>query len=54
MEYIVLVPLVESATITPNPVEMNSKFILSVSVREKEIVLEPYSYHSNDIYSGEV
>ena len=54
MIYQVQVPSIKSATITPNPVNFNVKFILSVSVEEETKTLEPYYYYSGDIYAGEV
>lgn len=54
MSYQVQVPRIDSATISPNPVDFNTKFILSVIVSEETVTLEPYYYYSGDIYSGEV
>ena len=54
MNYQVQIPRVESATISPNPVDFNTKFLLSVAVSEETITLEPYYYYSSDLYAGEV
>lgn len=54
MSYQVQIPRVDSATISPNPVDFNTKFLLSVSVSEETITLEPYYYYSGDLYAGEV
>ena len=54
MSYSVQIPSVDSATISPNPVEFNTKFLISVSVSEETIILEPQYYYSNEVYSGEV
>lgn len=54
MSYQIQVPRIDSASILPNPVSMNTKFLLSVLVVEETITLEPYYYYSGDIYSGEV
>lgn len=54
MSYQVQVPRIDSVSITPNPVDFNAKFLLSVSVSEETITLEPYYYYSGDLYAGEV
>lgn len=54
MSYTAQVPRVSSASITPSPVDFNTKFLLSVSVVEDTITLEPYFYYSGEIYAGEV
>lgn len=52
--YPFIIPRVDSAVITPNPVDFNAKFVLSVSVSEETVTLEPYYYYSGEIYAGEV
>lgn len=54
MSYQVQIPRIDSASITPNPADFNAKFLLSVSVSEETITLEPYYYYSGDLYAGEV
>lgn len=54
MSYQVQVPRIDSASISPNPVDFNAKFAISVTVSEETITLEPYYYYSGDIYVGEV
>lgn len=54
MSYTAQIPRVDSAVITPNPVDFNTKFVLSVSVSEETVTLEPYYYYSGEIYAGEV
>lgn len=54
MSYQIQIPRVDSASITPNPVSFNTKFLLSVSVSEETVTLEPYFYYSGDLYAGEV
>lgn len=54
MSYQVQIPRIDSASITPNPVDFNAKFLLSLSVSEETITLEPYYYYSGDLYAGEV
>ena len=53
MSYTAQVPEVESASITPNPVNMNTTFLLSVEVIEVTVTLEPYFYYAGDLYAGE-
>lgn len=47
-------PEVVAAFITPNPVEMNVKCLLSVSVEERLTILEPTCFYSGEIFAGEV
>ena len=54
MSYTAQIPRVDSATITPNPVDFNTQFMISVSVIEETVTLEPYYYYSGEIYAGEV
>ena len=54
MSYTAQIPRVDSAVITQNPVDFNTKFVLSVSVSEETVTLEPYYYYSGEIYAGEV
>ena len=53
MRYQIQVPRIDSASIYPSPVNFNTKFLLSVTVSEETITLEPYFYYSGDLYSGE-
>lgn len=50
----VIRPVINSASFSVNPVLFNGKTVLTVSVTEEILILEPYYYYSNDIYSGEV
>lgn len=54
MNYQVQIPRVESATVSPNPVDINTGFLISLSVSEETVILEPYYYYSGDLYAGEV
>ena len=47
-------PTVTSATISPNPVDMNTVFKLSVTVMERIVELDSESIFSNEIHSGEM
>lgn len=53
-EYIVLIPTIQAASVSPAPVSINSKFTISVSVSEIEKILYPEIWYSGEIYSGEV
>ncbi len=53
-EYIVLVPSINSATASPNPVNINSQFTLTISISEIEKILEPVKWFSGEVFSGEV
>jgi hypothetical protein len=52
--YQVLIPDISAASFSINPVSINGKTVLSVTVIERTITVEPDFYYSGDIYSGEV
>ena len=52
-DYVIFVPQIDSAAITPNPVEANTSLKISVVVSEIQKVLYPEWYYSGEIYSGE-
>lgn len=47
------VPEITQAGMNPNPVNMNTTFLLSVEVTETTVYLDPYFYYAGDIYAGE-
>lgn len=53
MSYTLLVPEIISVTITPNPVNQNTEFLLAIAVTEIEQILEPILIYSGTFYSGE-
>ena len=53
MSYTLLVPQIDTVTITPNPVNQNTAFLLAISVSETEEILEPILIYSGTFYSGE-
>lgn len=52
--YPILLPKITAAVFTPNPSNINSKTVLTVTVTEETVYLEPYYYYSGDLYAGEV
>lgn len=52
--YPVLLPKITAAVFSPNPANINSKTVLTVTVTEETVYLEPYYYYSGDLYAGEV
>lgn len=52
--YPVLLPKITAAAFSPNPANINSKTVLTVTVTEETVYLEPYYYYSGDLYAGEV
>lgn len=54
MSYQVQVPRIDAAVITPNPVDFNAQFLLSVTVSEETVTLEPTYFYSGEVNSGEV
>lgn len=53
-EYQITKPIIGEVTITPNPVNFNSKFVLKVTVTEQTFTLEPETFYSGELYSNEV
>ena len=53
-EYAVLVPRVTVASFSVDPVDFNTATVLSVTVTEETVYLEPTYYYSGEIFSGEV
>lgn len=53
MSYTLLVPQVDTVSITPNPVNANTSFLIAISVSEIEQILEPILIYSGTFYSGE-
>ena len=49
----VLCPYISEAGMEPNPVSINTKFLLSVSITEIAVVLRPETRYSGEEYSGE-
>ena len=54
MRYQIQVPRIDAAVITPNPVDFNTQFLISVTVSEVTVTLEPQYFYSGEIYAGEV
>lgn len=52
--YTVLVPEITAASFSVNPVNINSATVLTVTITEKTIILEPEKYYSGEFFSGEV
>lgn len=52
--YPVLLPKITAAVFSPNPANINSKTVLTVTVTEETVYLEPYYYYSGDLYAGGV
>lgn len=46
-------PSITSATIAPNPVDMNTRFLLSVVVSEITVTLDEEKLYAGEINSGE-
>lgn len=53
MTYKLLKPQIDSAVITPNPVDHNKPFLIKVSVSEIEVILEPVIVYCGTFYCGE-
>ena len=52
-DYVIFIPKIDAASVTPNPVDANASFKISVSVSEMQKVLHPEWYYSGEIYAGE-
>lgn len=53
MTYVLLVPEIQQATITPNPVNANTAYLLTIKVTEIEKILEPIIRYCGTFYCGE-
>lgn len=53
MSYVLLVPSIESASISPNPVNANTAYLIAVLVTEIEKVLEPTIRYCGTFVCGE-
>lgn len=53
-DYTAQIPVIESASFTPNPAAMNTTTLLSVYITEETVTLEPVWAYSDEIYCGEV
>ena len=53
MNYILVVPSVQSATISPNPVNANTAYLISITVAEIELILEPIFRYCGTFVCGE-
>lgn len=53
MSYQIQMPRIDAASITPNPVNMNTPFLISVTVSKNTVTLEPAYFYSGEINSGE-
>ena len=51
--YYIITPVFESAYFSQNPTNINISILLSVSVSDEMIILQPEVFHANEIYSGE-
>ena len=54
MGYEILIPVVQAATFSANPTTINEKIIITVTVVEQTVILEPEIRYSGEIYAGEV
>lgn len=52
--YSTTIPKIVSAVFSVNPASINQTIVLSVTVTETIIVLEPEKRYSGELYSGEV
>lgn len=52
--YYVIQPFFQSASFSVNPADMNGKTVLTVSVTDEMKILEPETWYSGELYSGEV
>lgn len=53
-QYTVVIPEIIAASFSINPININSNTMLSVSVAEKTVILEPVKFYSGEIFAGEV
>lgn len=53
MSYTLLIPQIDSVTMTPNPVNANTSYLIAIAVSEIEQILEPILIYSGTFYAGE-
>lgn len=53
MSYVITVPEIQQATITPNPVSANTAFLIAVLVTEIQQILEPTIRYCGTFVCGE-
>lgn len=53
MSYTLLVPQIDAVSITSNPVNANTSYLLAITVSEIELILEPITIYSGTFHSGE-
>ena len=51
---IAAIPSIESASITPNPSNINSPILIRAFITEKAVILTPVYFYTGEIQSGEV
>jgi hypothetical protein len=49
----ILKPSIDSVTITPNPVTINTSYLIAISVSEVEVILESILIYCGAFYCGE-
>lgn len=53
MSYTLLVPVIQSASLVPNPVNANTAYLMAVTVTEIELIIEPIVRYCGTIICGE-
>ncbi|MEG0133412.1 MAG: hypothetical protein RR891_07670 [Clostridium sp.] len=53
MSISILVPKINAATITPNPINANTTFLISINISEVEQILEPSISYCGTISASE-
>ena len=53
MSYILMVPVVQTAAMSPNPVNANTAYLIAVTVTEIELIIEPIIRYCGTIICGE-
>ena len=53
-EYYIVTPVIHSASFSVNPADMNTSTVLTVTVTDEFMILEPDFWYSDETYSGEV
>lgn len=53
MSYVILIPSVESANISPNPVNANTSYVISITMTEIQVELEPIIWYCGTFICGE-
>ena len=54
LAYYIIAPVIQSASFSVNPADINANTVLTVMAEDVFRILEPERFYSGDLYAGEV